>query len=447
MKGLVRAALEKASCIERENVDLRASKELSKLDLQPQHFHCLLSSFNGTRRVGDDDELKSSILLLATELNNALAANMKLIDHAEKTRMQTTSMGVPQEDLELRAQYLKAIEEAKQFLPTISKLQAQIQAMEFDWTQAKNMRDELFDYDSKLREHEMVADALCLKRGAVSDDVKLFATSRRHMLEILVEDRNRNINGYYARRVVPLEKLRVEKDAKILELNRIIRQYEIKSGICSLELEHAKLPKILAEVCALETRCQSVTQAVEAAEEKLDALQRVVQNFEDHANEWKTAHDQASSVISRADHLRAEYNSMMAKLREEDSRILAKKKELAKLSTACNMEGQFSKLRDISEEVEKTEGDIAAAEHALTRLKDALVIKEKMLAVHKQALSQLELEIDGVTLQRADFEAFQEHRRGGVERFIVEDGDETSLKRSCVDLEETLSKGFSGVCV
>ena len=59
---------------------------------------------------------------------------------------------------------MKAIAEAREFKPTIAKLRAQISAMEFDWTQAKQLRDELFDYDDKLREHRMVEDALCLRK-------------------------------------------------------------------------------------------------------------------------------------------------------------------------------------------------------------------------------------------------------------------------------------------
>lgn len=453
MKGLVRAALEKVRCIELENIGLRGSKELCKMEFKPRYFESLLSSFTGGSVQTDDEELKSTILTLLEELNQSREENLIMGRcAAERGVKGGFTVQHRHEDLELKAQYLKSIEEAKHFLPTISKLQAQIQAMEFEWTQAKSMRDELFDYDDKLREHQMVADSMFLKRCSASADVKIYATSRRQMLEILVEDRNRNINGHYARRIIPLERLRVEKDAQISELNLLVRKLECQCGVSSVEMKHTVYPAILTEICASETRLQSLNQAGEAAEEKLDALQRVVRNFEDRANEWKTAHDQASCVISKAEHLRAEYDGMMAKLREEDNRLLAKKRVFAKkqAASACDVEGQHTRFQEISEEVESMEGEIAEKEHSLKRLNEKMVIMEKKLSAEKKAVGLLELEINGVTLHRVDFEAFLEHRRGGGEKFIVEDGgEEASSKRLCVVSEEddSLTEGFSGVCV
>ena len=446
MKGLVRAALEKVRCIELENIGLRVSKELCHMKLKPQYHDCLLSSFTAGSRQTDNDELKCTIVKLLEELNQSRAESLSLMEHAEQRRSNGEfTVQYEHEDLELRAQYLKSIEEAKHLLPTISKLQAQIQAMEFEWTQAKNMRDELFDYDDKLREHEMVADSMFLKRCSTTTDVKVFATSRRQMLEILVEDRNRNIYGHYARRIIPLERLRVEKDAKILELQLLVRKLEFKCGISSMEFRLGVHPAILAEMCAAETRLESLNQACEVSEEKLDALQRVVRNFEDHANEWKTAHDQASNVISQADHLRTEYDGMMAKLREEDNKLLAKKRVFAKKQAASvrDVEEQHSRFQDIAGEVDAMEGEIAEKEHALKLLNEKMVIMEKKLSVEKKAVGLMELEINGVAQQRLDFEAFKEQRCG--ERII----DEASPERLCVVAEEedSLTVGFSGVCV
>jgi hypothetical protein len=74
------------------------------------------------------------------------------------------------------------------FVPKISKLQAQITAMEFVWTQAKTLRDELFDYEARLQEHELVANAMCLKRLPVSDEVRLFARDLDRLINRKVAD-------------------------------------------------------------------------------------------------------------------------------------------------------------------------------------------------------------------------------------------------------------------
>jgi hypothetical protein len=302
MKGLVRAALEKVWCIERENANLRSAESLSKLKLQPMYYDSLLSTFVGSKRVSEN-ELKKNISYLVQELSALRAENTKLGGYGEQTS---------HEDLALREQYLMAIKETYLFLPKISKLQAQITAMEFAWTQAKNLRDELFDYEAKLQEHEMVANTMCLKRLPKSDDVKLFAFSRRNMLELLVEDRNKNINGYYARRVIPLEELRLQKDAEILELRRMVLHYELKTGVSTSELQRTECDRVVSTLADAETRFNSLRNLCTSEEAKLEALQRTVRHFEDHASEWKTAHDQAAAFIGKAERMRGEYDSMAA---------------------------------------------------------------------------------------------------------------------------------------
>ena len=343
---------------------------------------------------------------------------------------------------------------------------------------AKQLRDELFDYDDKLREHRMVEDALCLRSGG-GEGVKVFATSRRQMLEILVEDRNRNINGHYARHVVPLEQLRVDKDKEILDLRRQVRMYELQSGIPIVELRAIQVPDWVEQACAAETRCRSVISRCCVEEAKLEALKHAVEQYEDRSSEWKAAHDQALGIIRKAEKMRAEYDGLVTKLREEDQRILAKKKELEKKmgnhhhrnsgasASAVDLHARFTRLRDISEETDEAEGEIAAKELALKRLRANIVAKEKALHEEQKALEQLEEKIVGLashkkqmmimmmdtttttTTDDNDDVEKQENRCSGSA--MEEDGGSSSSginNNSCGDDDEkSLSSGFSSVCV
>jgi predicted nucleic acid-binding Zn-ribbon protein len=455
MKGLTCAALEKVRCIERENKDLRCAGSLSRLGLEPLHSDALLSVFVGQVRP-PDDEVKRCIGSLVEEMSRVLAENVTLVKENKLLRQSGASIHVCEFDKELERQYLKAIDDAKRFSPEIATLRAQISAMEFGWTQAKNLRDELFDYDSKLREHEMVADAMCLRRPSSSEGVKIFATSHRHMIEILVEDRNRNVNGYYARHVPSLEKLRVVKDAEILALRRRICALELVTGVTSMaEIEALGGAAALEQASTARHTLATLKEEIADVEGRLGGLKRTVQSFEDHVCEWKAAHDEAANVISKAECFRQEYEGMMARLREEDARILAKKKELEKpVRRARNVDDSYSRLRAISDEVDEAEGEIAARENALKRLRASLATKEKALNAEKKALGLLELEVDRLGLQRGDLEAYLESRRGGGSKFLVEDGDDEcgNNKRVCVEDpadndEDVLTEGFSGVCV
>jgi chromosome segregation ATPase len=426
MKGLVRAALEKVHCIEKENKDLRTAGLLGGFGLQPLHFNSLLSVFVG-KRVKDDDVLKSSVESLVLELNKVRGDNSRLVELNRVLRGVEHRDVIHYEDPMLKAMYMDAISQAKEFKPMISKLQAQISAMEFDWTQAKQMRDELFDYEEKLREQEMVADAMCLK-PVRPEGVKVFATSRRHMLEILVDDRNRNINGYFSRRVVPLEKLRAQKDAEILELRKTICRYEVQFGIISVEVDRVKLDKITSDVCIAEAVHKSLMSNCNGLEARIESLQHTVKEFEDRVREWSTAHEQATAMIEKAERLRSEYDGMMAALRKENDRILAKKRELEKRSSV-DVHKHFDRMSDISEQVDGVEGEIAANEIALERLKALKAKKDKLLAAEQKMLDELELEINGVVGQRMEFESFLVQKKQGPD---VMDADGLAAEFSSV---------------
>ena len=473
MKGLVRAALEKVWCIERENADLRSAESLSKLKLQPMYYDSLLSTFVGSKRVSEN-ELKKNISYLVQELSALRAENTKLGGYGERTS---------HEDHALREQYLMAIKETYLFLPKISKLQAQITAMEFAWTQAKNLRDELFDYEAKLQEHEMVANTMCLKRLPKSDDVKLFAFSRRNMLELLVEDRNKNINGYYARRVIPLEEMRLQKDAEILELRRMVLHYELKTGVSTSELQRTECDRVVSTLADAETRFNSLRNLCTSEEAKLEALQRTVKHFEDHAAEWKTAHDQAAALISKAERMRGEYDSMAVKLREEDARIMAKKREFEK-TKKMSIDAKYDRMRDISDQVDRVEGEIAEQEVEFKRLKSTLAAKERVLAAERERIVLMEkaaVEQEGkiVSMKKAMVEqrekldsmekvmAAEKEKLDLVEYHILsisqrrvaleedvencsnQKVEEVCTENSPVEEEEddSLTTGFSGVCV
>jgi chromosome segregation ATPase len=399
MKGLVRAAMEKVRCIEKENKDLRMAGSLCRLSLQPLHYNTLLSVFVG-ERVNDEDALKSSVEALVLELDKVRGENARLKDINQTLRGAENRSVIHYEDPWLKARYMEAIAQANEFKPTISKLQAQITAMEFDWTQANNLRDELFDFDDKLREHEMVAEQMCIKRVS-TEGVKVFATSRRHMLEILVEDRNRNINGYFMRRVPPLEQLRAQKDAEILELRKVVRRYEVQFGIISVELVCEKLPVMLEGVCMAEGRLHSLATQCADLELKLAALQDTVKHFEDRVREWKTAHEQASVTIEKAERMRSEYDGMVASLRKEESRILAKKKEVEK---RADINGRFNQMRDIEKEVDEVEGEIALTDHELKQLNGVLEMKKRKVVEEKKKIDDLELELKSVAVRRDELQ-------------------------------------------
>ena len=394
MKGLVRAALEKVRCIERENKDLRVAGKLSGLGLQPLHYDSLLSTFVG-RGDADDAVLKSCIESLVLQLDRVRDDNSKLVEHNRLLRENGNRMGF--DDSELKSLYMDAISQAKEFKPIISKLQAQITAMEFNWTQAKDMRDELFDYDDKLREFENVADAMGLNRTPSSNGATVFATSRRHMLEILVEDRNRNINGYYARHVVPVERVRVEKDSEIMELRIMIRKLEVMSGVSSVEGDKQELVDLDLRLCEANSKMTILKGNIESDEKKMKELQAIIKNFEDHASEWKFAHDEATSIIQKADKMRLEYDGLMASLRAEDDRVMAKKKAMER-SKKVDIDGSFNRMRDIDEEMDVAEGELAVKENALKRVNALIESKNKALAARTQTLGALDqMEQDGLS--------------------------------------------------
>ena len=180
-----------------------------------------------------------------------------------------------------------------------------------------------------------------------------------------------------------------------------------------------------------------------ALEARLEALQRTVKHFEDHASEWKTAYDQASDSIKKAETLRSEYDGMMAKLRQEDDRIFAKQKEMEKkMKSQSKMDAnaRFSRLQEISEEVDDAEGDIAAKEIALKRMRAAICSKEKIIAAEEKVLSLLEKQIVDLAVRKRELES--NHVLVTSEEVVDEDHS-----MSCFQEEDDLSVGFSDVCV
>ena len=384
MKGLVCAALEKIRCIERENKDLRTADVLGRFELPSLNNDTLLSAFVG-RSAMDEDAIKSSVGALVHELARVSCQNADLIKHNRVLREAGAQKFVTMyEEPTLKALYTDAISKSKMLAPTVSTLQAQITAMEYDWTQAKDMRDELFDYDAKLREHEMVAQEMGFKRVRPEDGARVFATSRRHMLEILVRDRNRNINGHFARRVIPLEQLRAEKDDEILALRKTLCQYELQFGIKSVELVLQDLTPNASKACELQAALISLDGQCASALSRLGLLQQTVQRYEDHAAEWKRAHEEALLVIA-------------------------------------------NRMRDISTEVDEVDGQIAVQELALCRLKKALAIKQQAFIKEKQGFDQLMLDIDRVAGQRKEYDAF--------------------VARTRTASDEELAAGLGAVCV
>jgi hypothetical protein len=411
MKGLARAALEKVWRIEMENRDLRASEALVGLGLQPKVVGILLSVLDG--KPGPEYDVKRVLDEFAFEFERVKDENRTLIEHMRLLGVSggggvmsaVCSETDPFHDI--RADYQRAIAEAKEYKPLIAQLRAQISAMEFDWTQAKNMRDELFDYEDKLREQQMVAEMLHLKCVPLPG-VQVFATSKRHMIEVLVEDRNRNINGFFARHVVPLERLRIEKDAEILELRKTIRKLELRACASSVQLKKEELDVMDLRVIQLESKHSGVLKRIEEGEAQLKGLNSIIKKFEDRVGDWKMAYEQAVSMIGKAEHVRAEYDGMMTTLREEDARVVAKKKEFERLQAKCSgaagVDAYFKRLKAISEEIDEVEGEIAAKGLELQRLKAALAAKVKMLESEQNALGLVKQKIQLVQAERLKLE-------------------------------------------
>ena len=420
MKGLTRAALEKVWRMEQECRGLRASEALVGLGLQPIAVDIMLSVLVG--KPGYEHEVKWMLSAFVLKLRDLKDKNCALVRHIESITKKGgageaasfTAIVDPFQDI--RADYLQAIAEAKEFKPLIAKLRAQVSAMEYDWTQAQHIRDELFDYEAKLREHQWVADELHLKRVPLSSEVKVFATSKRHMIEVLVEDRNRNMNGHFARHVIPLERLRIDKDVEIMELRRTIRKLELNTGTSSAQVEQVIVDGLNAEMVELESRRDNVLLVIEESETKVKSLDVTIRNFEDRVKDWKMAHEQAVGIISKADHLRSEYEGMMNTLREEDARVVAKKKEFERLQAKCggaassrgNPEAKFERLRAISEEMDRVEEEIAGKEHALQQLKVKLAGKTRMLETETISLRLMEEKIQNAQREKLEAEGVDE---------------------------------------
>jgi hypothetical protein len=322
MKGLVRAALQKVHRIEEENRDLRAAGALAGLELEPLHFNSLLCTFVG--RVGDDDDAKESAARLVFELERVKEANVRLSAHNRMLREAGTGPVLVRDEA-LEEQYRRAITETREYRLTIAALRARISAMEFEWTQAHSLRDELFDSDAKLLELQATLNEMGLKREP-ANGARVFAVSHRHMLEILVDHRNRHINGCFAMQaVVPFERMRMQKDAEILELRKTIRAMEVATGVCSAE-EGVSLSELERKAVEAACKLRAMAADIRAKEAKIDELGTIVRRFEDRAAEWEAAHSEASRVIVKAEKMRAEYNVMVASIRSEEAKLMRRKK-------------------------------------------------------------------------------------------------------------------------
>jgi chromosome segregation ATPase len=124
----------------------------------------------------------------------------------------------------------------------------------------------------------------------------------------------------------------------------------------------------------------------------------------------------------------------MDSLHKEGQCVAAKKKELEKsVSTMLNMEGRFARLRDISKEVDEAEGEIAAKDAALKRLKESIVLKDNAFSKEKEALSQLEVEIAKTKLAIQDAQQQQQQQNPPPSDHVM--------------VDEALSAGLSHVFV
>jgi uncharacterized protein YPO0396 len=159
-----------------------------------------------------------------------------------------------------------------------------------------------------------------------------------------------------------------------------------------------------------------------------------VAQFEDRVSEWKGAHTEALQFIAKAEKMRAEYDTMMASLRAEDERIMAKKKAFEKSGAKADAQGRFDRMQGISAEVDEQDEAIAAQEYKLSRLRNTHSVKKAMLEKEKKALDELLHDIDVVAGQRKEFDAFMQGK--------------ITAAGGCNEMEEDqLSTGLSSVNV
>jgi chromosome segregation ATPase len=244
------------------------------------------------------------------------------------------------------------------------------------------------------------------------------------------------VNGHFVRHVYPLERLRIEKDAEILRLRQIIRALELRTGTPCAQVTQDDIDSMNAEMVGLEFKRDDVLGGIEAAETKLKSLQVIISKFEDRVGEWKLAHEQAVGMISKAEQLRSEYEGMMTTLREEDARVVAKKKELERLQAKCsggargNPNAHFERLQAISADMEQAEEESAGKELELQRLKAKKAGQAKLLESENAALEVLRQRIQAVRAERMRLEA-----RVGA------DEEEEDLDA------DAMMEDFSNVCV
>lgn len=376
MKGLVRAALCKVQLIEEENRKLRAATALAGFGLEPLHFNTLLSTLMTGRMIEEADDSTARLVL---ELERVKRANQELSAHNRLLR-EAGAVITTTDDADMQKQYVQAIAEAKEFRPLIAALRARIMGMEFEWTQAHTLRDELFDVDAKVLELQATLQTMGLRHEPASG-ARVFAVSHRHMLEVLVHHRNRNINGSLAMQATALEQTMMRKDAEILELRKRLRGLELATGVCHAE-ETVWLPELECRLVEVESRLQVITEDVRAKETKAEELASMVLRFEDRAAEWEAAHAEATSVIAKAERMRAEYNGMVQGIRAEEAKLMRRVK-------AVNAEALHGNMCAMMAEIDQAEGDIAAKEVELANLRRQRMAMERMVGAEMAAITKL----------------------------------------------------------
>ncbi len=126
---------------------------------------------------------------------------------------------------------------------------------------------------------------------------------------------------------------------------------------------------------------------------------------------------------------------MMKSLHEEGQRVAAKKRELEKIiASKLDVEDRFTRLRDISSEIDEAEGEIASMDHVLKRLKETKMSKEKAIAAEKNELSLMEVRLMDIRRTR------NEHGAVLAQQSIAVESDH-------VMVDDPLSVGLSHVFV
>ena len=270
MKGIVSASLEAQRMVKLENECLKTTREVRRTGMEcPVALDAMVSVGDGRMSVSRSGAIASEVQSLASRLNSALDLNEKLMQYNRVMRGEQAPMchsdGSDYElDLRQRIDVL-SIESAVQ--------RRRITDLELECTRLQSDQN-AFEHDERLRECEDVFDKILGRDrldfgvesipGAVlavfhpigtcrNNDCQAYAKRlrgglRKAVTAEYVRERNERLHGLVKCGAMPLETLRVEKDAVIEKLQRRICCFEQAMRMTSEEADQIELRSVTSKI-------------------------------------------------------------------------------------------------------------------------------------------------------------------------------------------------------